>query len=30
MENEGIMPEINPKRPEICKFCYEKEACYSS
>lgn len=30
METEGKMPGINPKRSDICKFCYEKEACYSS
>ncbi|KAL4456950.1 hypothetical protein ABPG74_014588 [Tetrahymena malaccensis] len=30
METQGKMPEINTNRPDICKFCYEKEACYAN
>jgi len=30
METKGELPPINHLRPDICKFCYEKEACYSS
>ncbi|EAR99439.2 DNA replication helicase Dna2, putative (macronuclear) [Tetrahymena thermophila SB210] len=30
METQGKMPEINIERPDICKFCYEKEACYAN
>ncbi|KAL4508408.1 hypothetical protein ABPG72_003712 [Tetrahymena utriculariae] len=30
METKGKMPEININRPDICKFCYEKEACYAN